>query len=271
MDVSKLSHGAAKLLLATMLIPETPRTPWMLRATAGITDQRTYTKAVAELADKVGIDVVMATTFTTEIGKACSKACSNGDQIGKACSNGNHMDYHMDYQTGNGNNMDYHAAPLEVVTVPTPLPAVSLLDAVDAADRLDGSGEPTLASSPYQARRKAQIAALSALFVDIHPYATFSTESAKELLVLAKDNAGMVGRLLEKTRGRKLDYPVGYLKRAVSSEAAKHPAKVVSTQAAAAEYGPTDPDILRPVTAADRAKWDEATRRLKAAGLYVEP
>lgn len=265
MDVSKLSHGAAKLLLATMLIPETPRTPWMLRATAGITDHRTYTKAVAELADKVGIDVVMATTFTPEIGKACSKACSNGDQIGKACSNGNHMDYHMDYQTGTGNHMDYHAAPLP------PPPVLSLLDAVDAADRLDGSGEPTLASSPYQARRKAQIAALSALFVDIHPYATFSTESAKELLVLAKDNAGMVGRLLEKTRGRKLDYPVGYLKRAVSSEAAKQPAKVVSTQAAAGEYGPTDPDILRPVTDADRAKWDEATRRLKAAGLYVEP
>lgn len=108
------------------------------------------------------------------------------------------------------------------------------------ADRLPGDGDPTRPTSEFQARRRAQVAALQGAWRALFPQQNELTAlSAKQLLALAGNVAEDVLDALELAKARNIEFPLGYARK-VLADTPKQPSTARTsgprqTQAAAAE------------------------------------
>lgn len=101
------------------------------------------------------------------------------------------------------------------------IPGESSLSAAAQIDRMDDSGDKTQRNSPFQIRRKHQIAFLQREF-ESRWDKQLTEANAKALLVLAEDSAEVVFEALEAASGRDLTgHPFNYVRGILRKQAEK--------------------------------------------------
>lgn len=118
----------------------------------------------------------------------------------------------------------YQPQSLEVDSIFSAYPQGSILSRIVQADHMDDTGDRSQRNSPFQARRKEQIAVLQEAFSEFwpNPDYTLTESAAKQLLNLAGDCAEAVYEAMETASGRDLTgHPGNYVRGILRKQAEK--------------------------------------------------
>jgi hypothetical protein len=236
-NLPKLSGSESKLVLTLLHVPEAWESESELKRLSGVTDRFTFRRARRRLAERGWFTYLEET-----VQKPTVEEQKSTPLVAKA-------DTMLQKSTG------MLQKPTPLVAKADMVPTEDFETILAEADDMDGSGDERLSSSPFQKRRKQQMALLHQAWLDLFGM-ELAPIAAKELLQTARSQALDVYRAMQQAKDRGVEYPKAYVRKVLTELAKKPPTSA-----------PTELGDGRPVTDEMRKSWDKAEARIAKSGL----